>query len=117
MRERAPLKTLIGIIEKDYRQHYFKKYRDQSVMQLTGRQRTRVKEILGVVPLSELRRRLRRYFEDGSGWLRERRHPWNVFVSGLDQYAGGGNNGQGEGGKSEDWIKDEIEKYERRQGG
>jgi len=114
MRERAPLKILVGILEKEYRIRYRVKYQDSSAMKLSGRQRTRVKELLEIFSVSEICVRVRNYFADPSDWLQQRRHPWNVFVAGIDQY--GGKHGKGKG-KGDDWIKKDLEEYQRRKGG
>jgi len=120
MKKRAPTKVLIGIVERVYRSKYLSTHGEQSALRLSGRQRTRLKELLQIFGLSEIRRRIGRYFDDRSRWLVERHHPWNVFVSGIDQY--GGRHGKKEGRQEypeerTDWIKKDIEAYKQGKGG
>lgn len=53
----------------------------------TGRDRTKVKKIIEGVGYYSLKKRLKKYFDDDSEWLKERCHPLNVFLSQVNNYA------------------------------
>lgn len=54
----------------------------------TGRERTKTKTIIASVGLDDLKKRLKRFFEDDNDWLRKRCHPLSVFLVQVNNYAG-----------------------------
>jgi len=84
-RKRATMKDRISAIHREYRNLWEEKY-GKCLYKFTGRERTRLREIIGSLGLKETKERLRRFFKDRNDWLVSKNHSFGIFLARVDQY-------------------------------
>jgi hypothetical protein len=101
---------------REFQNNWARRYRGKC--HVSGKDRTRAVELVKSIGLEDALARLGRYMKDDDKWLRDRKHPFAVFVAKSNQYYrdGGGQDAEAEiaRGDYEDEVRKSAERSRRR---
>lgn len=84
-RKRATMRDRIFVVHQEYRNLWEERY-GKCLYKFTGRERTRLREIIEGLGLKETKERLRKFFADKNEWLVSKSHAFGIFLARIDQY-------------------------------